>query len=192
MKTHFENTLEAFSLVNVEKEIPSIVIDIRYATPNNFMGVTLYPSALCYVHKNMATVLKMVQAELQSLNLGLKIYDGFRPLSVQKTMWEQIQDARYVANPDVYIGAHIRGAAVDVTLVDEFGNELVMPSGFDEFSERAHLNYIGGDKQALANRDLLQKVMTKHGLEPIDTEWWHFSLPGWNDDTIYPYINFIE
>lgn len=174
------------ALVDVRKAIPNIVVDILYATSNNFLGFPVYTHDLCYVHKNMANALKHVQSDLEKMGLGLKIYDGYRPLSAQHAMWDKVQDPRYVSNPASFIGAHIRAAAVDVTLVDTDGNELEMPSGFDEFTERAHLDYMQGSKEALKNREILQTAMKKQGLEPIETEWWHFSLPGWLDDNKYP------
>lgn len=174
------------TLVDVRKHLPTIIVDILYATANNFLGFPIYTLPLCFVHLHMAKALQGAQNELEKMGLGLKIFDGYRPLSTQQVMWDKVQDPRYVSNPAEFLGAHIRAAAVDVTLVDANGEELEMPSGFDEFTERSHLNYMGGSIAALENRQLLQTVMKNQGLEPIDTEWWHFSLPGWLDDEKYP------
>ncbi len=180
---------EAKCLVDISKIIPDICLDIRYATANNFMGYPLYSSPLCYLHEDTAVALCKVQAELSTLSLGLKIYDGYRPLPVQQAMWDAIQDDRFVSNPAVRIGGHIRGIAVDVTLIDRDGEELEMPSGFDEFNEKAYSSYMGASAAALSNRSLLHAVMTKHGFSTIDTEWWHFDLNGGYDDAKYPPLN---
>lgn len=190
MKNRFLTSEHAASvLVDIRKVNPKILVDIRYATSNNFLGFQIYSLPLCYVHKDLAKAVNSVQHELEKIGLGLKVYDGFRPISVQQIMWENIQDPRYVSNPSEYMGSHLRGAAVDVTLVDKHGEELEMPSGFDEFTERAHLEYMQGSKSALENREILQTAMKKQGLLPIDTEWWHFSLQDWQDDDKYPALD---
>ena len=178
------------SLVNLHKVNPRILLDIRYATDNNFMGFPIYSHALCFVHKNVAEALERIQVELESKGLGLKVYDGFRPIAVQQAMWDRLCDERYVSNPAKSLGPHTRGAAVDVTLVNTHGQELEMPSGFDEFTERAHLNYAHGSKASLQHREILQKTMTAHGFEPLETEWWHFHIIGWKDDALYPPLDF--
>jgi D-alanyl-D-alanine dipeptidase len=98
-------------------------------------------------------------------------------------MWEVLPDSNYVANP-AKGSRHNRGAAVDLTLVDRNGKELEMPTGFDDFTERAHRNYSGGSAQALKNRQLLEDVMKKYGFIPLATEWWHFDAPGWDKFSI--------
>ncbi len=108
------------------------------------------------------------------MGFGLKIYDAYRPLSVQRKMWAVFPQEGYVANP-AKGSRHNRGAAVDVTLVDlATGKELPMPSVYDEFSERAHRNYSGATAEELRNRELLERVMEKHGFKGLFTEWWHF------------------
>lgn len=160
--------------------------EVRYATPYNFTGQQLYPVAKVYLHKDAARALQAVQEELQSKKLGLKIYDGYRPLSVQQKMWDLIQDERYVSNPAKNRGRHTRGTAVDVTLVNHLGEELDMPSDFDDFSEKAHSDYAGGTEEQQANRRLLHEVMAKHGFEIYPYEWWHFDLKNWQQ---YPVLN---
>ena len=177
-------------LLDLRKVNPTILIDIRYATANNFMGFPIYSRPVCFVHPQVATALDKIQKELESKGMGLKVYDGFRPIAVQQAMWERIRDERYVSNPAKSRGPHTRGVAIDVTLVDRHGHELEMPSDFDEFTERAHLNYAHGSKAALQHRDILQKTMTAYGFEPLETEWWHFHLPGWKNDALYPPLEF--
>jgi D-alanyl-D-alanine dipeptidase len=165
-------------LVDVSAVDPRIVVDIRYSTTNNFMKQALYPAARCLLRESVARRLGRVQADLAREGLGLKVYDGYRPLSVQKLMWAVMPDERYVANP-AKGSRHNRGAAVDVTLVDPRGRELDMPSGYDDFSERAHRDYRGGSPEARANRDRLIRAMHRRGFRVLDTEWWHFDAPGW-------------
>lgn len=155
--------------------------EIRYATTYNFTGAKLYELPAAYVHKDLMPALEAVQRELAEMGLGLKIYDGYRPLSVQQRMWDLIQDERYVSNPDKNKGRHTRGTAVDVTLIDKTGAELPMPSGFDDFTEMAAVDYAGGTVEERRNRDLLQRVMVSHGFESYPHEWWHFDFRGWKE-----------
>ncbi|MCB9849479.1 MAG: DUF1460 domain-containing protein [Phycisphaerales bacterium] len=168
-------------LVEVADVDPRIMIDLRYATSENFTGKTLYPADLrCQLRKSVAERLHHAQERLVRRGLGLKIYDGFRPLSVQRTMWEIMPDSRYVANP-ARGSRHNRGAAVDVTLVDRAGHELEMPTPYDDFTEAAHRDYTGGSAESLVNRELLSDVMTMEGFTGLATEWWHFDAPHWDE-----------
>ena len=178
---------EESSLVEVQKINPRIRIDLRYTTPDNFMKEPLYPTAArCFLRRETAAKLSRVQETLEKAGLGLKIFDGYRPLSVQKKMWARFPVEGYVANP-AKGSNHNRGAAVDLTLVDLEGHELAMPSGYDEFSERSHRDYTGGSKAALKNREILQKAMEKEGFRGISTEWWHFDDV---DCKKYPVLDF--
>ena len=120
------------------------------------------------------------------MEMGLKIFDGYRPFSVQQRMWHLVPDERYVSNPSNNRGRHTRGTAVDVTLVDRVGNELPMPSYYDEFSERSHRNYTQGSSETIHNRDVLENVMCKAGFIPYAYEWWHFD---WKDWQQYPVLD---
>lgn len=169
----------ATQLIDIHSISPTIVLDIRYATVNNFMGKRLYPQARCLLRVPVAAQLASVQADLQKQGLGLKVYDCYRPLSVQRQMWKLVPDTRYVANPATG-SRHNRGSAVDVTLVDRTGKELEMPTEFDHFTEQAHINYSGASTKAQKNRQLLEQVMTRHGFVPLPTEWWHFDAKNWS------------
>ncbi len=172
--------------VDVHQMNPSIILDIRYATPNNFLHRAVYPQARCFLVKEAALKLNEVQKELQSIGLGLKIFDGYRPLSVQKKMWEIMPNPNYVANPK-HGSRHNRGSAVDLTLVDSSGHELEMPTGFDDFTPRAHHDYMKLPARVRINRWILRTVMEKHGFKPIRTEWWHYDLKNWRK---YPVMDF--
>jgi len=160
-------------LVDLEKYIPGLGVEIRYATSNNFMKEKLYPEARCLLRKEAAEKLGRVQERLKEQGLSLKIFDGYRPLSVQKRMWEKFPLEGYIANP-AKGSNHNRGAAVDVTLTDMEGNELGMPSPYDEFSERAHADYAGGSEEQRKNRRILREAMESQGFVGISSEWWHF------------------
>jgi D-alanyl-D-alanine dipeptidase len=153
--------------------------DLRYATPNNFVHSTLYPVARAYLHRDAARALVAVQHELAAQGLGLKIFDAYRPLSVQQRMWDLIHDERYVSNPAINAGRHTRGTAVDLTLVDREGKEVPMPTPFDDFTERAHRNAAGIPADAAHNSKLLEAAMLKHGFLPYPFEWWHFDFRDW-------------
>ena len=165
-------------LVDVKTVDATFVIDNRYATTDNVTGRRLYPASTIYLERSAAERLGRVQAMLRKRGLGLKVFDGYRPHAVQKALWAIAPDPRYVADP-AKGSRHNRGSAVDITLVDQDGRELPMPSGFDEFGERSHLDYADAASDLLANRETLQKAMRGEGFLPIATEWWHFDAPGW-------------
>jgi zinc D-Ala-D-Ala dipeptidase len=167
-------------LVDIQQIDRRILLDLRYATTNNFLKQKVYPVSRCLLRWTVAEKLVKVQTELAKQGLGLKLYDCYRPLSVQKKMWNVMPDDRYVANP-ANGSRHNRASAVDITLVDRNGKDLEMPSDFDEFSEKAHLDYQGGSPASQKNRRLLTDTMRKYGFLPLQTEWWHFDMSGWQD-----------
>ena len=131
------------NLVELKAICPKISLEIVYATPRNFVGKAVYSRACCYLQRPVAKRLRSVQIELEKKGFGLKVFDGYRPLSVQKEFWKYVPDPRYVADPAVG-SKHNRGAAIDLTLIDRKGEELPMPSPFDDFTKKAHRNYAGG------------------------------------------------
>lgn len=173
-------------LVDVETMHRPPVRDVRYATTDNFTHTKLYPLPKVFLHPDTARKLEEVQADLAARGLGLKIFDGYRPLSVQWKMWNLIHDERYVSNPAVNRGRHTRGTAVDVTLVDHRGRELTMGTAFDDFTDRAHPDYAALPEAVKRNRRQLAEVMTRHGFEAYPYEWWHFDLKGWK---CYPVLD---
>lgn len=165
--------------VDVRSLNSAIALDIRYATRNNFTKMTLYRQPRCFLREPVARQLAKVQADLQAQGLGLKIFDCYRPFSVQKLMWKIMPDERYVANP-AKGSRHNRGAAVDLALVDRAGKALEMPSDFDDFSDRASRTYAKATPRARENSQRLEAVMQKYGFSPLATEWWHFDGQGWD------------
>ena len=166
-------------MVNLEFMIHTIVLDLRYATTNNFMHKRMYPRNTHHTYLRLPAViaLKKVQQELNNAGFGLKIYDAYRPYSVTEKFWELVHDDRYVADPRKGSG-HNRGIAVDLTIINlHTGEELGMPTEFDNFSDTAHQDFMQLPDYILRNRELLKSTMVKFGFIPFATEWWHFSLP---------------
>jgi zinc D-Ala-D-Ala dipeptidase len=173
-----EGTPDCHGLVDINSVNPNIAVDIRYSTEDNFTKRKVYPVNKCFLRKAAAERLGSVQKELERLNLGLKVWDCYRPLSVQRAFWAIMPDERYVANP-AKGSRHNRASAVDVTVVDSSGAEIRMPTGYDDFSEKAHRSYADLPKEARDNSRLLEKLMKKEGFIPYPTEWWHFDDPEW-------------
>lgn len=169
---------ETEPLVDLAKLDSTIVIDLKYATTDNFLGKKVYNSARCLLRKTVAERLIRVQKRLNKTGLGLKVWDAYRPLSVQRKFWEYCPDPRYVAPPEKG-SRHNRGAAVDVTLVDSSGHELEMPTRFDDFSKRAAPDYPDVSPEARKNRKILIDAMTAEGFKGISSEWWHFDAPAY-------------
>ncbi len=169
---------KAAEIVDIKEVNPRIVVDMKYAAEDNFTKKRLYDSNTCFLRRSVALKLDAVQKELEGMNLGLKVWDCYRPLAVQRVFWQMIPDERYVANPEKG-SHHNRACAVDVTLVDSRGKELEMPTGFDDFSARAHHRYQDLPDQVVRNRGLLKVLMEKAGFTPFPDEWWHYNDEKW-------------
>lgn len=165
---------EIQGLVAVKDIDDSIVLDLRYATTNNFTGKKVYPVDVCLLQKETARKLAKANEEFKKTGYRIKIWDAYRPVYVQKIFWDLVKDSRFVADPSKGGSRHNTGAAVDITLVDINGNELKMPSKFDDFSVNAYRNNSKMDAEAKKNMNLLTEVMKKNGFNTIDTEWWHY------------------
>lgn len=166
-------------LVDLETFIPGIALDIRYADKNNFTGRRIYPSAKAYLRLPAAMALKKVQDELGQQGLGLKVFDAYRPYEATVKFYQVYPDTNFVAAP--WKGSrHNRGCAVDVTLIDlDSGEELEMPTPFDDFTEKAGHNYNDLPMQVIKNRNLLRQAMTSNGFLIYEFEWWHYDFAGW-------------
>lgn len=168
------------TLVDLRTFIPNIVLDIRYATKNNFTGQILYKEAEAYLRLPAAIALKKVQTELNEMGLGIKIYDAYRPYSITELMWEYVKDDRYAADPKKG-SRHNRGCAVDLTIIElSSGEELEMPTPYDDFTNKAHHAYMNLERHVIKNRALLKSLMEKYGFESITSEWWHYDFKGWS------------
>ena len=168
-------------LVEINKYIPGIQLDIRYATTNNFMHQRMYSQARAFTRLPVAKALKAVEAELATQGLGLKIYDGYRPYSVTVQFYQKASDKNFVANPKKG-SKHNRGCAIDLSLIDlKTRKELVMPTPFDSFSPMAAADYPNLPAQVLQNRLTLKTAMEHHGFRQLSNEWWHFDFIGWQN-----------
>lgn len=177
----FGQDFEDSEFVDINRVDKSIIIDLRYASSNNVAGRPLYPPGTrALVRAAVARRLVVAQQYLRKKRYGLKIWDAYRPQSTQEKLWQTTHNRSFVADPKEGRGSmHIRGAAVDATLVDDAGREVPMPTDFDSFTPAALLEYKGGDPIVRANLKLLQKAMAHGGFYGQRTEWWHFCVPDW-------------
>jgi len=169
----------AAGFVDVRAVVPDAVIDLRYSTPDNFVGVPLYPAgARCLVHESMAQGLVTAANLLRKGGERLVFWDCYRPHDVQVAMFEAVPNPAWVARPGPYARSHEAGRSVDVTLAGPSG--LVdMGTGFDDFSPRSHADATEGVSVASqAGRARLRDAMTAGGLTVYSGEWWHFDGPG--------------
>ncbi|SKC78219.1 M15 family metallopeptidase [Ohtaekwangia koreensis] len=168
-------------LIDLEKFISGIVLDIRYATTNNFTGEKIYNMSKAYARKPVAEAVKRAQAELQKQGLGIKIFDAYRPYKATVRFYEVYKDTTYVASP--YRGSrHNRGCAIDMTIINlKTGEELKMPTGYDSFQKEAWPSTPVKDPEARKNRALIISVMEKQGFKVNGSEWWHFDFIGWRN-----------
>ena len=166
---------EDADFVRVMAYLPSVFQELMYATDRNFTGQAIYDFTDAYLRYGTVKKLAAVSEDLAELGLALKIWDGFRPVSAQRKLWEVCPDPAYVANPNKGFSSHSRGNTVDLTLVDAAGNEVEMPTGFDDFSAKADRNYADCTESAAAHAQMLEILMEKHGFSGYFQEWWHFS-----------------
>ena len=149
------------------------VYELKYATPDNFLKQAVYDCGECYLRKSTAEALVKANEAFKQLGYRIKLFDCYRPLSVQKKMWKILPGTHYVANP-AKGSKHNRGAAVDLTLVDAQGKELNMGTPFDFFGKEAHHTYTEHSKEVLENRKLLKETLDKFNFKSIYSEWWHY------------------
>lgn len=178
-------------LIDIEKAIDNIVLDIRYATKNNFTGEILYSKAKALAIRPVVLALKSIQKELLCEGFGLKIFDTYRPYSATFRLYELNPTPGFTAAP--YVGSkHNRGCAIDLTIVDlKTKHEIQMPTEFDDFTEKAHINYNNLPDNIKENRLKLITIMTKNNFEVNLKEWWHFHYRGWENYKILD-ISFEE
>lgn len=166
---------EDADLVRIRDYIPDIVVDLKYATEDNFTGQVIYEFTEPYLRYGTVKKLMAVQEALKAQGLRLKIWDGFRPVSAQEKLWQVCPDPTYVSPPGTGTQSHCRGIAVDITLVDASGAELAMPTGFDDFSTLADRDYSDCTAEAAKNARLLEQTMEENGFKPYFGEWWHYA-----------------
>ena len=168
-------------LVEVAKLDQTIKLEIRYATPNNFLGRPVYKESRAFLQRPAAEALLRANRKAREQGYGLLVFDGYRPWSVTKIFWDSTpQDKKqFVANPSQG-SRHNRGCAVDLTLYDlRSGKEVEMPSEYDEMTDRAYPNYSGGTPEQRRRREILREAMESAGFTVYEFEWWHFDYKDW-------------
>lgn len=167
------------ALVDIQKAVPGVVLDIRYATKNNFMKQVMYPSARAFARKPVVAQLKKIQAELKKKGYGLKIFDAYRPYTITLAFYQKASDKDFVAHPKSG-SRHNRGCAVDLSIIDlKTGKDVAMPTPYDSFSKAAAADYQDLPPAIKKNRDFLIGVMQKHGFQVMYNEWWHYDFRDW-------------
>ena len=161
--------------VRVLDYIPDIIVDLKYATTDNFTGQVIYSSNEAYLRYGTVKKLSSVQAKLKQSGRSLKLWDGFRPPSAQFKLWEICPDPTYVSDPNNGFSSHSRGNTVDITVVDQNGTELRMPTGFDDFSTKANRDYSDCSQEEAENAAMLEVIMTENGFKGYYGEWWHYT-----------------
>lgn len=163
-------------LVNLQDLIPDAVLDIRYATADNLTGAPLYPYPAAFLRRSSAEKLAKAAAGLRAEGRRLLIFDAYRPHSAQKALWAAKPDPRFVADP-ARGSSHSRGGAIDLSLCDESGSPLPMPSAFDEFGPLARHGAKGASAPARRNAEALKAAMEAAGFDSLRDEWWHYRDP---------------
>ncbi|HLF85326.1 MAG TPA: M15 family metallopeptidase, partial [Blastocatellia bacterium] len=155
---------------------------------NNFLGRRVYKQARAFLQRPAAEALARANKAMRKMGYGLIIHDGYRPWSVTKIFWDATpaDKKEFVADP-AQGSRHNRGCAVDLSLFDlKTGKEVVMPSGYDEMTERSHINFAGGTAEATRLRDMLRAAMEAEGFAVYEPEWWHYDYKDWKE---YPILN---
>jgi len=170
-----ESQISDTTFVNLRDYSNDFIYDMKYATEDNFLKAKVYDCAECMLR--LKTVKALIAANTDFLKKGyrIKLYDCYRPLDIQKKMWEIVSNPEYVADPKKG-SIHNRGGAVDISLVDINGKEVDMGTSFDFFGIQASHNFKQLSKEILSKRAYLKKVMIKNGFNSFDSEWWHYNL----------------
>ncbi len=171
-------TLGAEPLIEAKSRVKDLVVDLRYATKDNFLSTAVYPeTARCLLLSTALDKLEAAATALRAKGYRLKVWDCYRPISVQRTLWKAFPRRGYVADPNKGGSLHNRGAAVDLTLVTADGAEVEMPTPYDNFTKAAHHSFTGGTAASLEHRAVLRAAMEAAGFKRNPMEWWHYELP---------------
>ena len=194
-KTTYLDSTKSLVLLDINQEIDSnafvnlrnysrdFVFDMKYATTDNFLKEKVYPCDECFLR--VKTVKALLAANKSFLEKGfrIKLYDCYRPKSIQKKMWKLVPDANFVANPKKG-SIHNRGGAVDISLVDSLDVEVNMGTKFDFFGDEASHNYQNLSPEILSSRKFLKEIMLQNKFKSFDSEWWHYNLNGSSKDKV--------
>lgn len=155
---------------------PDILLDLRYATTDNFTGRVLYKQPKAYLHPDAAEKFRKAIELAAAVGYRIKLFDAFRPLEVQRMLWEHTPDPDFISNPETGSCPHCRGVAVDLTLLDARGRELDMGTAFDDFSKASWHGDLTVSVEAQKNRHMLLGIMSAAGWDFYRNEWWHYQL----------------
>lgn len=171
------------TFVNLKDYSTDFVYDMKYATEDNFLKAKVYDCAECFLR--LKTVKALVKANKKFIRKGyrIQIFDCYRPLDIQKRMWQIVSNPEYVADP-AKGSIHNRGGAVDITLVDSNGIALDMGTPFDFFGPEAGHYFENLSDEVKQNRILLKRIMQKSGFIPFNSEWWHYNLNNASKDRV--------
>lgn len=186
--TEKEQTVEEpadTDFVKITDYIPDIVVDLKYATADNFTGTIIYDFKDAYLRYGTVKKLAVAQEKFKSMGYYIKIWDAYRPFAAQEKLWQVCPNPRYVANPANGMKAHNLGGTIDMTLVTFAGNEVEMPTAFDDFSLKADRDYSDVSETAAENARMMEGVMTECGFRGYAGEWWDYS-----DTTAYEAYDF--
>jgi zinc D-Ala-D-Ala dipeptidase len=185
---HEKGPFRAPDLVELVTLDPTIKLEIRYATSNNFVGRPVYDVGRAFLQRPAAEALLRAHKALAAHGYGLLIFDGYRPWRVTRTFWDVTPPAQreFVANPRKG-SKHNRGCAVDLSLYSlATGKEVPMPSPYDDFTKKAYPDYPGGTAEERAARAVLREAMEREGFQIEPNEWWHFNYKDWK---LYPILD---
>ena len=183
LKPNYQNIVTDSTFVNLKGYSDTFVFDMKYATTDNFLRSKVYDCAECYLRLKTVKALIKANESFQALGYKIKIFDCYRPLSIQKQMWEIVPNPSYVANP-AKGSIHNRGGAVDITLIDSQGNEIDFGTPFDFFGKEASHSYKKLDTKIKRNRKMLRKIMEENGFNALESEWWHYNFSGAMEDPV--------
>ena len=169
---------QVLPFVELTEDKNEVVLDIRYATADNFTGARLYDCGRCFLHPTVAKALQRAADDFKKQGYKIILFDCYRPLSIQRKLWAKVPDARFVT-PPAKGSMHNRGAAIDISLQEiKSKKELDMGTPYDFFGNEAYMDYQELSLVASKNRKILHTTLMKYGFKPIRTEWWHFSFSG--------------
>lgn len=163
------------TLIEITAEKYDVDLDIRYASDNNFTGAPIYKRPVCFLNEEAAEQLQLSIELAATMGYRFRLYDGFRPTEAVQTLWDHTPDPLYLSSPSNG-SPHSRGAAIDLTLLDNAGQELEMGTEFDAMTDLSHHGALGVSGQVQKNRAILLGIMTAAGWDFYRNEWWHYQL----------------
>jgi len=164
------------NLIQITEKEFNVKLDMRYAGDNNFTSKAIYDKPLCYLHPKAIDYLKKAIKLATEKNYRFKIFDAYRPISVQEYLFEKYPEGGFISNPKTGSVPHCRGVAIDLTLIDENNHELDMGTEFDNFTNLAFHDSKEISPKAQNNRQILKQIMLDSGWDFYQKEWWHYQL----------------